>query len=101
MIAASFELIQSGNEYSVWGVFWGILIGIVIIYAAKKIVERYESNITFGPTTGKTASQLLLFFSVMTVHSGVEGIAMGFAFGPGWSLGLTIVLVMAIQNIPE
>jgi zinc transporter, ZIP family len=37
----------------------------------------------------------------MTVHSGTEGIAMGFAFGPSWKVGLLVALVMAIQNIPE
>jgi hypothetical protein len=35
---------------------------------------------TFGNTKGKTAGELLLFLAIMTVHSGTEGIAMGFAF---------------------
>lgn len=47
MIAASFDLIQEGTKHSVWGVFFGILIGMGIIFVAKRVVERFESKITF------------------------------------------------------
>lgn len=53
---------------------------------AKKFVQKREEHLQFDGTTGKTAGQLLLFLTIMTVHSGTEGIAMGFAFGPSWKL---------------
>ena len=101
MIAASFGMI---NEWVTHGVLWmflGILMGMVIVVTAKKLFHRYESLMTFEHTTWKTAGDLLLFLAIMTIHSGTEGIAMGFAFGPSWKLWLLIALVIAIQNIPE
>ena len=68
---------------------------------AKRFVQKREQHLNFDGATGKTAGQLILFLAIMTVHSGTEGIAMGFAFGPSWKLGLLVAAVMAIQNIPE
>lgn len=101
MMAASFGMINEGISYSVWWVILGIFIGMWIIMWAKKLVHAHEGKMTFGSTKGKTASQLLLFLIIMTVHSGTEGIAMWFAFWPSRKLGLIVALVMAIQNIPE
>ena len=101
MIAASFGMINEGTNYGIWWVFFGILIGMVIIIIAKQIVYQNEHHITFSNTKGKTAWELLLFLVIMTVHSGTEGIAMGFAFWPSWKLWLLVALVIAIQNIPE
>lgn len=101
MIAASFAMINQGIEYSVRAVFFGIMIGMAIIMLAKQFVQKREQHLNFDGTTGKTAGQLILFLAIMTVHSGTEGIAMGFAFGPSRKLGLLVAAVMAIQNIPE
>lgn len=101
MIAASFAMINQGISYSIRWVFFGIMIGMGIIMIAKRFVQKREQHLNFDGATGKTAGQLILFLAIMTVHSGTEGIAMGFAFGPSWKLGLLVAAVMAIQNIPE
>ncbi len=101
MIAASFAMINQWVDYGLWWVVWGILVGIGIVMWAKHFVHQHEKHLTFGNTTGKTAWQLIMFLAIMTVHSGTEGIAMWFAFGPSWKLWLLVALVMAIQNIPE
>jgi ZIP family zinc transporter len=101
MIAASFGMINEWLNHGVRWIFFGILIGMAIVMGAKVLVHKHEWHITFGNTKGKTAGELLLFLAIMTVHSGTEGIAMGFAFGPSWKLWLLVALVMAIQNIPE
>ncbi len=101
MIAASFGMINEWLHHSVRWIFFGMLIGILIIMGSKKIVQKHEKHITFWNTKWKTAGELLLFLAIMTIHSGTEGIAMWFAFGPSWKLGLLIAVVMAIQNIPE
>ena len=101
MIAASFGMINEWIHHGIRWVFFGILIGMIIVMAAKVLVHRYEWEITFWNTKGKTAWELLLFLAIMTVHSGTEGIAMWFAFWPSWKLWLLVALVMAIQNIPE
>jgi hypothetical protein len=56
------------------------MIGMAIIMLAKQFVQKREQQLNFDGTTGKTAGQLILFLAIMTVHSGTEGIAMGFAF---------------------
>ena len=101
MIAASFAMINQWVSYGLWWLIWGIVAGIAIIMWAKHLVHKYEKHITFDNTSGKTAGQLVMFLVIMTVHSGTEGIAMWFAFGPSWKLWLLVALVMAIQNIPE
>lgn len=76
MIAASFAMINQGISYSVWAVFFGIMIGMAIIMLAKNFVQKREKHLHFDGTSGKTAGQLVLFLAIMTIHSGTEGIAM-------------------------
>lgn len=101
MIAASFGMINEWVWHGLWWVVGWIVIGMCIVMWAKHLVHQHEDTMSFENTTGKTAWQLLMFLIIMTVHSGTEGIAMWFAFGPSWKLGLLVALVMAIQNIPE
>lgn len=101
MIAASFGMINEWVNHSLWWVLGWIVIGMLLIMGAKKFVHAREDSMEFGEIKGKSAGQMLLILSVMTIHSWTEWIAMWFAFGPSWKLWLLVALVMAIQNIPE
>jgi zinc transporter, ZIP family len=100
MLAASFNLVQEGQEYSLWRTMAGLIAGLVFItISQKKLSER--SDLHIGALEGANALKALLIVGVMTIHSFAEGIGVGVSFGGGDSFGLFISGAIAVHNIPE
>ncbi|WOL16336.1 zinc transporter isoform X1 [Canna indica] len=103
MIAASFDLIEEGQNYGsgIWVVF-GILAGGIFILLCKKLLERY-GEMSMLDIKGADASKVILIVGIMTLHSFGEGSGVGVSFaGPrGLSQGLLVTLAIAVHNIPE
>ncbi|CAL5333264.1 unnamed protein product [Camellia sinensis] len=86
MLAASFDLIQEGQEHGSgnWFVF-GILTGGIFIWFCKKFLEQY-GEVSMLDIKGADATKAILLVGIMTLHS----------FG-----GLLVTLAIAVRNIPE
>ncbi len=114
MITASFGLMYEGaafvwpNGYasylgvsiSVWGVVFGMLVGLVFILISERILSKHK-DLQRQHFSGASAKKMLLIVGIMFLHSFTEGIAIGVWFGPHLALWLYITVAMAIQNIPE
>ncbi|MFW5760388.1 MAG: ZIP family metal transporter [Cyclobacteriaceae bacterium] len=100
MLAASFNLVQEGQNYSLWRTMAGLFAGLVFIhFSQKKLSQRNDLHI--GALEGANALKALLIVGVMTIHSFAEGIGVGVSFGGGESFGLFISGAIAVHNIPE
>ncbi|XAR55714.1 hypothetical protein NMG60_11035891 [Bertholletia excelsa] len=103
MLAASFDLIQEGQEYGSgnWVVF-GILSGGIFIWLCKKFLEQY-GEVSMLDIKGADAAKVILVVGIMTLHSFGEGSGVGvsFAGSKGLSQGLLVTLAIAVHNIPE
>lgn len=100
MLAASFQLINEGLQYSLWRTLLGVLIGLIFIMLSHRFLERFD-NLSIGQLEGADAMKVLLIMGVMTLHSVAEGIGVGVSYGDGISFGLFITLAIAVHNIPE
>lgn len=100
MLAASFQLIAEGVQYSLWRTIIGVLLGLGFIMFSHRFLERFD-NLSVGELEGADAMKVLMIVGVMTVHSFAEGIGVGVAYGDGFTFGLFITLAIAIHNIPE
>jgi len=78
----------------------GILVGLVLIVAADKLINR-ESKLDVADLDGADARKALLILGIMTAHSFAEGIGVGVSFGGGEELGFFITAAIAVHNIPE
>ncbi|XP_072985359.1 putative zinc transporter At3g08650 [Typha latifolia] len=103
MLAASFDLVQEGQNYGSgsWVVF-GILSGGIFIWLCKKFLEQY-GEVSMLDIKGADASKVILVVGIMTLHSFGEGSGVGvsFAGSKGLSQGLLVTLAIAVHNIPE
>ncbi|KAJ3676646.1 hypothetical protein LUZ60_004058 [Juncus effusus] len=103
MLAASFDLIQEGQEFGsgTWVVF-GILSGGIFIYLCKKFLEAY-GEVSMLDIKGAEASKVILVVGIMTLHSFGEGSGVGVSFAgtKGLSQGILVTLAIAVHNIPE
>lgn len=103
MLAASFDLIQEGNEHGHgnW-VMIGILSGGLFIWLCKKFLEQY-GEVSMLDIKGADATKVVLVIGIMTLHSFGEGSGVGvsFAGSKGLPQGLLITMAIAVHNIPE
>ncbi|KAF5737308.1 putative metal ion transporter [Tripterygium wilfordii] len=103
MLAASFDLIQEGQEHGAgsWVVF-GILAGGIFILLCKKLLEQY-GEVSMLDIKGADAAKVVLVIGIMTLHSFGEGSGVGvsFAGSKGFTQGLLVTLAIAVHNIPE
>ncbi|XP_057486684.1 putative zinc transporter At3g08650 [Actinidia eriantha] len=103
MLAASFDLIQEGQEHGSgnWVVI-GILTGGLFIWLCKKFLEQY-GEVSMLDIKGADATKVILVVGIMTLHSFGEGSGVGvsFAGSKGLSQGLLVTLAIAVHNIPE
>ncbi|MFQ6627743.1 hypothetical protein Gotur_007217 [Gossypium turneri] len=103
MLAASFDLIQEGQEHGAgsWVVI-GILAGGVFILLCKKFLEQY-GEVSMLDIKGADATKVVLVIGIMTLHSFGEGSGVGvsFAGSKGFTQGLLVTLAIAVHNIPE
>ncbi|GMJ08571.1 hypothetical protein like AT3G08650 [Hibiscus trionum] len=103
MLAASFDLIQEGQEHGAgsW-VVTGILAGGIFILLCKKVLERY-GEVSMLDIKGADATKVVLVIGIMTLHSFGEGSGVGvsFAGSKGFTQGLLVTLAIAVHNIPE
>ncbi|GKV04296.1 hypothetical protein SLEP1_g16468 [Rubroshorea leprosula] len=103
MLAASFDLIQEGQEHGAgnWVVI-GILAGGIFILLCKKFLEQY-GEVSMLDINGADATKVVLVVGIMTLHSFGEGSGVGvsFAGSKGFTQGLLVTLAIAVHNIPE
>ncbi|GAB2300792.1 hypothetical protein Dimus_034828 [Dionaea muscipula] len=103
MLAASFDLVQEGQDHGHgnWVVF-GILSGGIFIWLCKKFLEQY-GEVSMLDIKGAEATKVVLVIGIMTLHSFGEGSGVGvsFAGSKGLSQGLLVTLAIAVHNIPE
>ncbi|XVF37375.1 hypothetical protein REPUB_Repub20aG0002600 [Reevesia pubescens] len=103
MLAASFDLIQEGQEHGAgtWVVI-GILAGGIFILLCKKFLEQY-GEVSMLDIKGADATKVVLVIGIMTLHSFGEGSGVGvsFAGSKGFTQGLLVTLAIAVHNIPE
>ncbi|KAK8516070.1 hypothetical protein V6N12_066905 [Hibiscus sabdariffa] len=103
MLAASFDLIQEGQEHGAgtWVVI-GILAGAIFILLCKKFLEQY-GEVSMLDIKGADATKAVLVIGIMTLHSFGEGSGVGvsFAGSKGFTQGLSVTLAIAVHNIPE
>ncbi|XP_021767461.1 putative zinc transporter At3g08650 [Chenopodium quinoa] len=103
MLAASFDLIQEGQEYGhgSWVVI-GILSGGIFISLCKKVLDQY-GEVSMLDIKGADAAKVVLVIGIMTLHAFGEGAGVGvsFAGSRGLSQGLLVTLAIAVHNIPE
>ncbi|KAF3334047.1 putative zinc transporter [Carex littledalei] len=103
MLAASFDLVQEGQEHGSgsWVVI-GILCGGIFIWLCKKFLEQH-GEVSMLDIKGAEASKAILVVGIMTLHSFGEGSGVGVSFAgtKGFSQGILITLAIAVHNIPE
>ncbi|KAG8647887.1 putative zinc transporter At3g08650 [Manihot esculenta] len=103
MLAASFDLIQEGENHGAgnWVVI-GILSGGIFILLCKKFLEQY-GEVSMLDIKGADATKVVLVIGIMTLHSFGEGSGVGVSFAgtKGFSQGLLVTLAIAVHNIPE
>ncbi|KAH9622393.1 hypothetical protein KSS87_023327 [Heliosperma pusillum] len=103
MLAASFDLIQEGQEHGhgSWVVI-GILAGGIFIALCKKVLDQY-GEVSMLDIKGADAAKVVLVVGIMTLHAFGEGAGVGvsFAGSKGLSQGLLVTLAIAVHNIPE
>ncbi|KAL3537455.1 hypothetical protein ACH5RR_000821 [Cinchona calisaya] len=103
MLAASFDLIQEGQDHGSgsWVVV-GILAGGIFIWLCKQILEQY-GEVSMLDIKGADAAKVILVVGIMTLHSFGEGSGVGvsFAGSKGLSQGILVTLAIAVHNIPE
>ncbi|CAN4110339.1 unnamed protein product [Withania somnifera] len=103
MLAASFDLIQEGQDHGSGGwVVFGILAGGIFILLCKKFLEQY-GEVSVLDIKGADAAKVILVVGIMTLHSFGEGAGVGvsFAGSKGVSQGILVTLAIAVHNIPE
>ena len=74
--------------------------GVLFLLASRRLMAH--RHVVFGGATGEGAQRSALVFLVLLVHSLPEGFAVGTAYASDTqSLGLYVILAIALQNIPE
>lgn len=100
LLAAAFQLVQTGTSDNAAITIAGILVGLTLITISRQWLERRES-----PDVNELAEAGILkaavIVGVMTIHSFPEGMAVGLSLGKNQTFGSLITLVIALHNIPE
>jgi zinc transporter ZupT len=100
MLAASHGLVGEGLNANAASTLVGMLIGAVVIHAARWRLDVAEAP-GIGDLHGADARKVLLIMGVMTAHSFAEGVGVGVAYGGGHELGVFITTAIAVHNVPE
>ena len=100
MLAATFQLVSEGFEFSAPRTLLGLLLGLGGIWLAKRYLDSRD-GVSIGDVNGADALKILLIMGIMTVHSAAEGIGVGVAYGGGRELGDFITIAIALHNVPE
>lgn len=100
MLAASFNLVFEGLDYSVVRVLAGVLLGLVAIVVSRMFLPD-EAEPAVSDLAGSGAIKAVMIVGVMTAHSFAEGIGVGVSFGETPEFGAFISLAIAVHNIPE
>jgi zinc transporter ZupT len=106
MIAASFDLIyqwiafQKWDRFNAWAVIGWILVWLIFILITHHRADKHE-NIKVNGHKMINRKNAFMIIIIMTMHSGAEWIAMWVAQWASETLWLFILIVMALQNIPE
>jgi len=100
MLAASFNLIFEGIEYSMPRVLLGAIVGLAAIVASRRLLPQ-EASPSVTDLAGAGAIKAILIVGVMTAHSFAEGIGVGVSFGDTTEFGTFISLAIAVHNVPE
>ena len=100
LLAAAFQLVQTGTSDNAAITIAGIVVGVVLITVSRNWLERRSS-----PEVSELAKagilRAIVIVGVMTIHSFPEGIALGLSLAKGLSFGSLISVVIALHNIPE
>ncbi|KAF2306590.1 hypothetical protein GH714_019640 [Hevea brasiliensis] len=95
MLAASFDLIQEGQNHGA---------DLIMLYfiSGFQFLEQY-GEVSMLDIKGADATKVVLVIGIMTLHSFGEGSGVGvsFAGSKGFSQGLLVTLAIAVHNIPE
>jgi ZIP family zinc transporter len=93
-------LLPGLREGSTASVVAGLLCGVGFLLASRRFLSH--RHVVFGGASGAGAQRSALVFLVLLVHSLPEGFAVGTAYASSTeSLGLYVILAIALQNIPE
>jgi zinc transporter ZupT len=65
-----------GVSTSVWGVIFGMLVGLVFILISERILSKHK-DLQRQHFSGASAKKMLLIVGIMFLHSFTEGIAIG------------------------
>lgn len=106
MVGASIGLVMEGImleeiDNALIRVVIGMVLGVVLVFAANKLLEDRDDEFQIGQVQGADAIQMLIIIGIMTVHSFAEGIGVGVSYGGDNAFGLLITSAIAIHNIPE
>jgi zinc transporter, ZIP family len=89
--------LREGSTASVTG---GAACGTAFLLVSRRFLSH--RHVVFGGASGEVAQRSALVFLVLLVHSLPEGFAVGTAYASATeSLGLYVILAIALQNIPE
>jgi ZIP family zinc transporter len=89
--------LEEGSPVSVGA---GLLAGVLLLLAARALLDRREVHV--GELRGSGVRLSVLVFGVLLVHSLPEGLAMGTAYASDRTgLSLFVILAIGLQNIPE
>lgn len=88
------------DEGSVPSVAVGFIAGVLLLLAARQLLDAHEVHI--GARSGTGVRLSVLVFGVLFVHSLPEGLAIGTAYASDRAgLSLFVISAIALQNIPE
>ena len=97
----SFDLMP--EAYEIGGFFivtLGLSIGLIIVFAAEKIIPSQKLNRYKGKKLSYIKMSLIIMIS-MSIHNFPEGIAIGSSAVYSKNLGLKIAILIAVHDIPE
>ncbi|MTI89506.1 MAG: ZIP family metal transporter [Balneolaceae bacterium] len=100
MLAASFNLIMEGYRINEWMTVGGMLAGVFLVLLADRWINQ-RSDVEVEKLIGGGRREMLLFLSIMTVHSFAEGVSVGVSFASTLEFGIFIAIAIAVHNIPE
>jgi zinc transporter ZupT len=100
MLAASFQLVREGLEYSMPRTVLGMLIGLAAIIVSQKLLSG-DHEVSVAELDGASARKALLILGVMTAHCFAEGIGVGVSFGSTVAFGVVMSIAIAVHNVPE
>ena len=95
LLAAAFDLINSGTKSNAPLTVIGVVAGLALITISRKWLGKRDAP-GVGELANADALKAILIVGIMTIHSFSEGIALGLSFGENRSFGFLISLVIAV-----